>query len=170
MFCPKCGTKNDEDAKYCKGCSQSLQKDIPNYKEKNENSGINKGVKTLIAICVVLIAVIGVTAGMLLQKSSGSPQQYQLSTPSNLTVQQNTTIKNNTQKKQSNNGKKLFNGKYYIIINKELEYVGESWPICPFCGSKDTVDVGTKTEGNYWYYFFHCNSCSKNFVSYAKNY
>jgi len=76
MFCPKCGTENDDDAKYCEGCGRSLQKGIHEQniqnKQKNESSGMNNGVKALIVICVVLVAGIGITAGMLLQNPASS--------------------------------------------------------------------------------------------------
>jgi Predicted membrane protein len=76
MFCPKCGTDNDDDAKYCEGCGRSLQKGIHEQniqnKQKNESSGMGNGVKALIVICVVLVAGIGITAGMLLQNPSSS--------------------------------------------------------------------------------------------------
>jgi hypothetical protein len=76
MFCPKCGTDNDDDAKYCEGCGRSLQKGIHEQnmqsKQKNENSGMSNGVKALIVICVVLVAGIGLTAGMLLQNPASS--------------------------------------------------------------------------------------------------
>lgn len=76
MFCPKCGTKNDDDAKYCEGCGQSLQKGVNKRdmldKEKNNSSGMSNGVKSLIIVCIVLIAGISVTAGMLLQKPAST--------------------------------------------------------------------------------------------------
>lgn len=76
MFCPKCGTDNDDDAKYCEGCGRSLQKGIHEQnmqnKQKNESSGMSNGVKALIVICVVLVAGIGITAGMLLQNPASS--------------------------------------------------------------------------------------------------
>lgn len=76
MFCPKCGTENDDDAKYCEGCGQSLQKGVNKRdminKEKNSSGGMSNGVKALIVICIILIAGIGVTAGMLIQKPASS--------------------------------------------------------------------------------------------------
>ena len=76
MFCPKCGTKNDDDAKYCEGCGQSLHKGINKKdmldKERNNSGGMSNGVKALIVVCIVLIAGIGVTAGMLLQKPAST--------------------------------------------------------------------------------------------------
>jgi len=136
---------------------------------------MDRTVKILIIICIFLVAGIGLTTGMLIEKNWANTPNNSIgnqsiqNTSNTMDKHVNTTVQNHTDKNQAHNGEKLFKGKYYTIINKELKYVGESWPICPFCGSKDTVDVGTKTEGSYWYYFFHCNACGKNFVSYAKN-
>lgn len=92
MICPKCGTKNDEDAKYCEGCGRSLQTGIGRHdtasKGKNESEGMHTNVKVLIVICVVLIAVLGVAAGMLLQKPSQVVVTQANSTPSQQTSTQ----------------------------------------------------------------------------------
>jgi len=78
MFCPKCGTKYDTDAKYCERCGESLQKSIHERnvlsKEMAESSRTGNGIKVLVVLCVILIAGIGVTAGMLLQKSANNTQ------------------------------------------------------------------------------------------------
>ena len=138
---------------------------------------MDRMVKILIIVCVILVAGIGLTTGMVIEKNSGMPIVQNNST-GNHSVQNtsnaqgkhvNTAVENNTTKKQSNAGEKLFNGQYYAVVNKELDYVGECQPVCPFCGSTDTVQVGSKTEGSCYYYFFCCNSCGKNFVSYTRN-
>lgn len=76
VFCSKCGYENADDAKYCEKCGQSLQKGInkrnTTNKETNKSNGMSIGVKALIIVCVILIAGIGVTAGMLLQKPAAS--------------------------------------------------------------------------------------------------
>ena len=136
---------------------------------------MDKTVKILIVICIFLVAGIGLTMGMLIEKNwANTPNnsienQPTQNTSNTIDKHISTTVQNHTNKNQAHNGEKLFKGQYYIIINKELKYVGESWPVCPFCGSKNTVDVGTKDEGIYWYYFFYCNACGKNFVSSAKS-
>jgi hypothetical protein len=84
MFCPKCGARYDEDAKYCERCGESLQKSIHERnvlsKEKDESSGMSSSVKALIVVCILLIAGIGVTAGMLLQKPINTTAQVASST------------------------------------------------------------------------------------------
>ncbi|MGB9980132.1 pseudomurein-binding repeat-containing protein [Methanobacterium sp.] len=62
MFCPKCGTKNDEDAEFCEKCGINLNDDSGITKE---NAGLP--VKFLIAICIVLVAGLGIAAGYIFQ-------------------------------------------------------------------------------------------------------
>lgn len=63
MLCPKCGHKNDEDAIYCEKCGKNLKK-------TSEISG-NK-IKLLIGLCVIIILVAGVTAGVFMKNSQNS--------------------------------------------------------------------------------------------------
>lgn len=63
MLCPKCGHKNDEDAIYCEKCGKNLRK----------HSGISGNqTKLLIGLCVILILIAGVTAGVLMKNSPNS--------------------------------------------------------------------------------------------------
>ncbi len=66
MICPKCGTKNDEDAAYCVKCGRQL-------KDYQSQKGSGRNIKILIAICAVLIIGLGLVSGMLMQKNSASP-------------------------------------------------------------------------------------------------
>ena len=95
MFCPKCGTKNDDDAKYCEGCGQSLHKGVNKKdmldKERNNSGGISNGVKALIVVCIVLIAGIGVTAGMLLQKPASTAVNTTQAAPTTTTTTQSSS-------------------------------------------------------------------------------
>ena len=92
MFCPKCGTENEGDANYCEGCGQSLQNGINKRNTiKTKNNGMSRGIKALIVLCVVLVVGIGVTEGMLLQKSSGSALATQINATNNSTNATNAT-------------------------------------------------------------------------------
>ena len=62
MFCPKCGTENDEDAKFCEKCGINLNDDS---EITEENAG--SSVKFLIVICIVLVAGLGIAAGYIFQ-------------------------------------------------------------------------------------------------------
>ncbi len=65
MICPKCGTKNDEDAAFCVKCGRQLN----DY----NNKGSSRNIKILIAICAILLIGFGLVSGMLLQKNNASP-------------------------------------------------------------------------------------------------
>ncbi len=56
MFCPKCGTENDDKAKFCKGCGAALKPSLKEKAESNEKSSNNKliiAVAVIICICVI---------------------------------------------------------------------------------------------------------------------
>ncbi len=55
VFCPECGTKNDEKAEFCEECGASL-KGMDKY---NKKGGSNKS-KIIIAIIIVVVAVVGI--------------------------------------------------------------------------------------------------------------
>ncbi|KAF5062768.1 Pseudomurein-binding repeat protein [anaerobic digester metagenome] len=63
MLCPKCGHKNDEDAIYCEKCGKNLKK-----------TSVISGSQTkiLIGLCVILILIAGVTAGVLIKSSQNT--------------------------------------------------------------------------------------------------
>lgn len=79
MFCPKCGTRYNEDTKYCERCGESLQKSIHERnvlaKERAENGGMSNGFKALMVVCIILMAGIGVTAAYMLQKPADTTAQ-----------------------------------------------------------------------------------------------
>ena len=67
--CQKCGHTNDEDATFCENCGANLtsfSSGFPRESVKNEG-GMNKSVKILIVVCVILVAGLGITAGALME-------------------------------------------------------------------------------------------------------
>ncbi len=59
IFCPECGTKNKDDAKFCEKCGASIER-IDKYKKKIEKtSGSNKS-KILIAIIIAAVVAVGI--------------------------------------------------------------------------------------------------------------
>ncbi|MDP3065153.1 MAG: hypothetical protein Q8N08_00260 [Methanobacteriaceae archaeon] len=61
----------------------------------------------------------------------------------------------------------VFNGQNYSVITKDLKFIGPNTPVCPNGGSTNTIQTGSSTRGNYWFYYYHCNLCQKNFANYA---
>ena len=56
MFCQKCGTENDDNAKFCKGCGATLNSSPKIENNENKNSSNNKliiAVAAIICICVI---------------------------------------------------------------------------------------------------------------------
>lgn len=53
MKCPKCGEKNNADAKFCKQCGTTLNEDPKTPKTKNKNMIIIAALITIIAILAV---------------------------------------------------------------------------------------------------------------------
>jgi uncharacterized membrane protein YvbJ len=68
--CQNCGHTNDGDATFCEKCGANLKttfsRVVPMDPVKND-SGMNKSLKILIVICVILVAGLGITAGALME-------------------------------------------------------------------------------------------------------
>jgi Predicted membrane protein len=65
MFCPKCGSKNEEDSKFCEKCGTNLYDDseITTENTGSPSNSTGSSVKFLIVICIVLVAGLGIAAG-----------------------------------------------------------------------------------------------------------
>lgn len=93
MKCPKCGSPNDEDAKYCEKCRFNIQKS--NYSGNIiENKGMSTSTKALIVLCILIVGVLGVTAGFMFQNTSSDPDQA-------LSLRENSTPKTEQAPKQT---------------------------------------------------------------------
>ena len=76
MICKKCGTKNNDSAKFCKNCGSQLQHDQSAYalqKENKEASKKNTGKKWGIFFILVII-VAGIIAGLWISKPKEEKQ------------------------------------------------------------------------------------------------
>lgn len=67
MVCPRCGYKNN-DVSFCKKCGTPLKKELKNTENKSQRN------KAFIVISLVMLAVTGLTVGMLLQSSNVAAQ------------------------------------------------------------------------------------------------
>ncbi|HMK54681.1 MAG TPA: hypothetical protein VK444_07865 [Methanobacteriaceae archaeon] len=133
---------------------------------------MKKLTKNLLLVILIIGGILVATGVYIsshpvVQESSGSignpvPEPEDNITIPNDTVNltQNETIPQNV----------VFNGQSYSVINKELTFVGPSSPICPYCGSSNTIQTGSSSRGKYWFYYYHCNTCKKNFANYADSY
>jgi hypothetical protein len=66
MICPKCKMNNDDDAKYCEKCGQSIN--------KNSFSNLSSGAKIIILVGIMFFMVVGISAGALLKNTQNSNQ------------------------------------------------------------------------------------------------
>jgi|GEM_PF-2331593 len=78
-------------------------------------------------------------------------------------------VNTNTNQEKQENGKSTDENDLVKFPLGSLVHVGEAHPICPFCGSTDTYQTSIGSLGNHWYYYYHCNSCGKNFAEYTEN-
>lgn len=81
MICPKCKTKNDDDAKYCEKCGQPIN--------KNFFSDLSYGAKIIILVGVMFFIILGISAGVLLknnQSRADNTDIYQISEESGFPV------------------------------------------------------------------------------------
>ena len=68
MKCPKCGTENNDGAKFCKGCGGSLQSNPPLDSSMSQSKSNNN---TLIICATILLAII-IIAGAFVLLNDGS--------------------------------------------------------------------------------------------------
>lgn len=59
MFCPKCGTENEENAKFCKSCGTTFKGTPKKQKTENKKSSNNAILIAVTAIICVFIIAIG---------------------------------------------------------------------------------------------------------------
>jgi len=62
MFCSKCGTKNDQDARFCVNCGNALKTDVPAFDKKKNNLFL-----LAIVAGIVLISLL-ITGGYFIKK------------------------------------------------------------------------------------------------------
>lgn len=82
MFCPKCGSKNEEDAKFCEKCGTNLNDD-PEITTENTSSN----VKYIIVIAVILVVGLGIAAAALFNSHASASSSTQ--TQNKITSQSN---------------------------------------------------------------------------------
>lgn len=82
MICQNCGQENDMDATFCERCGARLERsNFGRRQQPPAKQGMSSSTKWLIVIVVILVGVLGVTAGALLmnQGSKTVPNNTQTS-------------------------------------------------------------------------------------------
>jgi uncharacterized membrane protein YkoI len=66
--CQRCGQENDGDADFCESCGANLNP-LKNggSRQPSHDGGMKQSTKILIAVCILLVAVLGVSAAALSQ-------------------------------------------------------------------------------------------------------
>lgn len=64
VYCPNCGTKNDDDAQVCKNCGASLRGPSRAYRRREYDDcfGIRRGAQIWTVIFGIFILLIGLTS------------------------------------------------------------------------------------------------------------
>ena len=79
MKCPKCGTDNNDNAKFCKGCGENLQ----NVSSSTNQSSKPKSSKNTLIICATAIICVLIIAGAFVLLSNGSSDESNMNLPTN---------------------------------------------------------------------------------------
>jgi hypothetical protein len=121
--CQKCGHTNDIDATFCENCGANLKttfsRGLPRESVKNE-SGMNKSIKILIVVCVILVAGLGITAGALMEMNKVGTVPVT-----------NTSSVSQSTNPTSNNGP-VSNTQYKTFSNGEIYFqYPSSWGVLP---------------------------------------
>jgi hypothetical protein len=107
MKCLKCGHNNDLDARFCEKCGSTLKSTASNL--GNSNNGMKTFTKVLIVAIIILVAGLGVTSGMLLQKNNGAAAANnttgnQLNTSTNSSTDNTNSIQTSNRTSSSSSG------------------------------------------------------------------
>jgi hypothetical protein len=91
VYCKNCGHENDDDSSFCENCGANLS-------PSNSPSGMSTANKILIVVVIVLIASIGIAAGMLLTSKAPVANNTTTNTSANVSepVTTTTTSTNDT--------------------------------------------------------------------------
>lgn len=135
MQCQKCGHKNDKDAVYCEKCGSSLL---------TEKSGMNNLTKTLIVLCIVLLAALSISAAYILT--------------ANNTAQTTPTITNNTTTNTTPENSTLSSSQNKTVSKKNTstEPKGEGEYYCYKCHSYSIYMMDDAGNGLTRFYCYNC--------------
>lgn len=128
MYCNKCGKEIPDDAKFCKYCGNKISKDKNSKNtgkdDNNTKSRFNTNAVIIIATIIIVLAIIGVTAGHLIYNSGDSnldvTDSSESSSNDNLNSVDSSNDDNSNNKASSNNDnskKSSSNGVSKVSLN-----------------------------------------------------
>jgi hypothetical protein len=145
--CQKCGQENDVDADFCENCGANLNPlNNRGFRQPPHEGGMKQSTKILIAVCILLVAVLGVSAAALsqLNKVATVPE----STVSS--VNQSTSQANNV--KSDNVGPKTFsNGIIYFLYPSNWDVLPNTSNIMAIVGLPHYPSFSVYDESKYGY-------------------
>ncbi len=120
MFCPKCGTKNQENAQFCESCGTKLTAPESNQPKTVKKKPSNVQGKTILIILAVVV-LIGIGASVYVYQSLISPLNNQ---PSSLT---NTTSTPQIETSQYSDSAFSFNyPKTWVVNDTQIDSTGNA--------------------------------------------
>lgn len=175
MYCAKCGSKNNDDAQFCKKCGTSLNIHS-NIKQGNETFQKNNSSNTnLKIISITIIIIVLILAGTFVLLSNNNNQDD--SSAENIA----TTTSSNTET-QSTNNLRIISGSFstdnylpaktYATIYVGQEHAGESVKIRIFYSNSGTQlnpgNIVDKTVDNSGYVTVRTANPLNNYPDYAE--
>lgn len=93
MKCPKCGSENNDSAKFCKSCGEQLTKTINHETMINQSKNDDTTKYIIIALAIIAIVLAGTFAYIYVSNSnqSAEPQSQQVEENNDKTVQAEVT-------------------------------------------------------------------------------
>jgi len=146
--CQRCGQENDRDADFCENCGANLNP-LKNggSRQPPHEGGMKQSTKILIAVCILLVAVLGVSAAALsqLNKVATVPGSTVNS------VNQSTSSTNNV-KSSANAGPKTFsNGIIYFQYPSNWDVLPNTSNIMAIVGLPHYPSFSVYDESKYGY-------------------
>lgn len=145
--CQRCGQENDPDADFCENCGANLNPIKNGGSRQPSHEGMKQSTKILIAVCILLVAALGIAAGALLQLNKVATVPG--STVSS--VNQSTSQVNNT-KTSDNVGSKTFsNGVIYFQYPSNWDVLPNTSNIMAIVGLPHYPSFSVYDESKYGY-------------------
>lgn len=145
--CQRCGQENDSDADFCENCGANLNPLKNGGSRQPSHEGMKQSTKILIAVCILLVAALGIAAGALLQLNKVATVPGSTVSSDN----QSTSQVNNT-KTSDNIGPKTFsNGVIYFQYPSNWDVLPNTSNIMAIVGLPHYPSFSVYDESKYGY-------------------